>query len=321
MGSIRETARRVLLEESAAIARAADGLDEHIERAAAVILERRGRVVTSGVGKSGAIARKIAGTLASLGTPSFFLHPAEAQHGDFGMMTSDDTLMALSYSGASDEILALLPFCLMMHIPIIALTGKPDSPLGEHAVAVLNCHVEREADPHNLAPTSSATVALALGDALAIALMEQRRFTKEDFARYHPGGSLGRQLALVRDIMRTGDGNPIVREDSPVVDVLFTMTRAASAGVASVVDADGRFVGLFTDGDLRRRLSADADVLARKAAEVMNAKATAIREDGLAAEALQMMHDHKWDNLPVVDADGRPVGMLDVQDLLDTGIL
>ncbi len=321
MSTIRETARRVLLEESAAIARAAEGLDDQIDRAARVILERGGRVVTSGVGKSGAIARKIAGTLASLGTPSFFLHPAEAQHGDFGMMTGDDTLLALSYSGASDEILALLPYCVLMQIPVIALTGKPDSPLGEHAVAVLNCHVEREADPHDLAPTSSATVSLALGDALAIALMEQRRFSKEDFARFHPGGSLGRKLALVRDIMRTGEGNPVVGEDDPVVDVLFTMTRATSAGVASVVDPAGRFVGLFTDGDLRRRLSADPEVLSRKAREVMNARATTIRDDQLAAEALQMMHEHKWDNLPVVDADGRPVGMLDVQDLLDTGIL
>jgi arabinose-5-phosphate isomerase len=321
MGSIREAARRVLLEESAAITLAAEGLDEQIECAVRLILERDGRVVTTGVGKSGAIARKIAGTLASLGTPSFFLHPAEAQHGDFGMLTPIDTLLALSYSGASDEILALLPYCGAVGIPVIAVTGKTDSPLAHFAAAILNCHVEREADPHDLAPTSSAIVSLALGDALAIALMEERKFTKEDFARFHPGGSLGRQLALVRDIMRTGDGNPIVSEDSPLVDVLFTMTRARSAGVASVVDQAGHFVGLFTDGDLRRRITTDPEMLSRRAADVMNRHATSIVEDRLAVEALRMMREHKWDNLPVLDAEGRPVGMLDLQDLLDTRIL
>ncbi len=321
MSSVLETARRVLTDESAAVARAAELLDDGVERAVSIVLARSGRVVTSGVGKSGAIAKKIAGTLASLGTPALFLHPAEAPHGDFGMMTEGDTLLALSYSGNTEEVLGLLPYCASRGIPVIALTGKPDSELGRHADAILNCNVVCEADPHDLAPTSSATVALALGDALAIALMEQRHFTKEDFARFHPGGSLGRRLALVRDIMRTGEANPIVSEDSPVLDVLLAMTSGRNAGVATVVDGDGRLIGLFTDGDLRRCLARDADVLTRRAADVMNPKPTVIRDDRLATEAHKILREHRWDNLPVVDADGRPVGMLDVQDLLDARIV
>jgi len=321
MTSVRETARRVLREESEAVARAAELLGDGLERAVDLILARSGRVVTAGVGKSGAIAKKIAGTLASTGTPAFFLHPAEAPHGDFGMLTDDDTLLALSYSGATAEILSLLPYCAARGVPVIAFTGVEDSPLARHAAAVLNCHVLHEADPHDLAPTTSTLVSLALGDALAIALMERRQFRKEDFAQFHPGGSLGRRLALVKDIMRTGDGNPIVSVDDPVIDVLLVMTRCRSAGVASVVDSQGKLVGLFTDGDLRRRLSCDPDVLSKRARDVMNAHPTAIAEDRVATEGLRLMRQHKWDNLPVIDSDGRPVGMLDVQDLLDTRIV
>ncbi len=321
MSSVLETARRVLLDESAAVARAAELLDEGMERAVSIVLARSGRVVTSGVGKSGAIARKLAGTLASLGTPALFLHPAEAPHGDFGMMTEGDTLLALSYSGNTEEVLGLLPYCASRGIPVLALTGEPNSQLGRHADAILNCHVLCEADPHDLAPTSSATVALALGDALAIALMEQRHFTKEDFARFHPGGSLGRRLALVRDIMRTGEANPIGSEDSPVLDVLLAMTSGRNAGVATVVDSEGRLLGLFTDGDLRRALARDPELLAKRAADVMNPKPTVIRDDRLATEAHKILREHRWDNLPVVDAEGRPVGMLDVQDLLDARVV
>jgi arabinose-5-phosphate isomerase len=321
MSQTIDIAGRVLRDEARGLARAADLLDEGIERAADLILSLSGRVVTAGVGKSGAIARKIAGTLASTGTPAFFLHPAEAPHGDFGMLQAGDSLLALSYSGSTAEILAMLPYCGSCGVPVIALTGFPDSPLGRLSAAVLNGHVEREADPHNLAPTTSATVALALGDALAIVLMERREFGLEDFARYHPGGSLGRSLALVRDIMRTDEGNPIVSKDTPVLDALLVMTGCRSAGVASVTDADGRLVGLFTDGDLRRRLSADPDVLSRSVGEVMTPNPTTIGEDRLATEGLRILREHKWDNLPVVDREGRSVGMLDVQDLLDARIL
>ncbi len=321
MSQTIDIAGRVLRDEARALEQAADILDEGIEKAADLILSLSGRVVTTGVGKSGAIARKIAGTLASTGTPAFFLHPAEAPHGDFGMLQAGDSLLALSYSGSTAEILAMLPYCGSCGVPVIALTGFPDSPLGRLSAAVLNGHVEREADPHNLAPTTSATVALALGDALAIVLMERRKFGLEDFARYHPGGSLGRSLALVRDIMRTDDGNPIVSKDTPVLDALLVMTGCRSAGVASVADADGRLVGLFTDGDLRRRLSTDPDVLSRSVGEVMTPNPTTIGEDRLATEGLRILREHKWDNLPVVDREGRSVGMLDVQDLLDARIL
>ncbi len=321
MSQTIDIASRVLRDEARALRRAADLLDEGIEAAADLILSLPGRVVTTGVGKSGAIARKIAGTLASTGTPAFFLHPAEAPHGDFGMLQAGDSLLALSYSGTTAEILALLPYCASCGIPVIALTGFRDSPLARLSAAVLNGHVEREADPHNLAPTTSATVALALGDALAIVLMERRQFTIEDFARYHPGGSLGRSLALVRDIMRTDDANPIVKQDTSILDALLVMTGCRSAGVASVTDDEGRLIGLFTDGDLRRRLSRDPDVLSRTVGEVMTEHPTAIGQDRLATEGLRIMREHKWDNLPVVNEDGRPVGMLDVQDLLDARIL
>lgn len=321
MGTVLETGRRVLRDEAECVARAADRLGEDFERCVELILSRKGRVVTSGLGKSGAIANKIAGTLASTGTPALFLHAAEAPHGDLGMVTDEDTLLALSYSGTTPEVLALLPYCGSRGIPVIALTGRKESPLAKAAYAVLDCSVEREADPHNLAPTSSATVALVLGDALAIALMESRQFTVEDFARFHPGGSLGRRLALVRDIMRTGDANPVVSEDTALIDVLFVMTGCRSAGVASVVNSEGRLIGLFTDGDLRRRLAQDPDLLSRRAADVMNRNPTAIREDRLAAEGTRILREHKWDNLPVVDAEGRPVGMLDVQDLLDAAVV
>ncbi|MBD3176576.1 MAG: KpsF/GutQ family sugar-phosphate isomerase [Armatimonadia bacterium] len=321
MSETIDIAGRVLRHEARALERAAELLDEGIERAADLILSLPGRVVTTGVGKSGSIAKKMAGTLASTGTPAFFLHPAEAPHGDFGMIQKGDSLLALSYSGTSAEILALLPYCASCGVPVIALTGFADSPLGKHSAAILNGHVAREADPHNLAPTTSATVALALGDALAIVLMERRKFTPEDFARYHPGGSLGRSLALVRDIMRTDDANPIVSKDTAVLDALLVMTGCRSAGVASVADADGRLVGLFTDGDLRRQLSADPQVLTRTVGDVMTPDPTAIGQDRLATEGLRILTEHKWDNLPVIDGDGRPVGILDVQDLLDARIL
>lgn len=321
MSQTIDIAARVLREEARALDRAASLLDEGIERAVDLILSLPGRVVTTGMGKSGAVAQKIAGTLASTGTPAFFLHPAEAPHGDFGMLQAGDSLLALSYSGTTAEILAMLPYCGSCGVPVIAMTGFHDSPLGRHSAAVLNGHVEREADPHNLAPTTSATVALALGDALAIVLMERRRFGIEDFARYHPGGSLGRSLALVRDIMRTDDANPVVSRDTPVLDALLVMTGCRSAGVASVADDAGRLVGLFTDGDLRRRLSTDPHVLSRTVGEVMTPDPTAIREDRLVTEGLRVLREHKWDNLPVVDGDGRPVGMLDVQDLLDARII
>lgn len=299
----------------------ADRLDEAFDRAVEAILACRGRVVTTGIGKSGAIAGKIASTLASTGTPALFLHSAEAHHGDLGMITASDVVLALSHSGRTREILELVPYVKSIGVPLIVITGDADSPLAQLSDIVLNCWVEREADAHDLAPTTSAIAALALGDALAIELMEKRRFTPEQFARFHPGGSLGMKLAQVRDIMRTGDANPVVLADAKVLDVVFVMTAARSAGVASVVDETGRLVGLFTDGDLRRRLPSDPLILERTVQEVMNPHPTTISEDRLASEAFRILHENKWDNLPVIDAEGRPVGLVDVQDLLDAHIL
>jgi len=316
-----ERAREVLAIESEAIAQAADRLDDSFAKARDLVLACRGRVVVTGLGKSGAMARKIASTLASTGTPSFYLHSAEAPHGDFGMVTPGDVLIAISYSGATQEVVDMLPYAKSVGVPVIAMTGRPDSPLGREADAVINCYVEREADPNNLAPTASAIVTLALGDALAITVMAHRKFGPQDFARFHPGGSLGKRLARCRDIMRTGDANPLVAPEARVFDVLFVMTAARSAGVASVVDTDGHLIGLFTDGDLRRGLARDPGILDRTVADVMTREPACIGEDHLAAEALRTLHDHKWDNMPVVDADGRPVGMIDVQDLLDANIL
>jgi len=314
-------ALEVLAIEQNAIALAAARQDEGFDRALELVLECRGRVVVSGLGKSGAVARKIASTLASTGTPAHYVHPAEAPHGDFGMIAPGDVLVLLSYSGATNEVVDMLPYARSIGTPVVAMTGRRDSPLGRDCDALIDCYVEREADPNGVAPTASAIVTLALGDALAIAAMAQRSFTAEDFARFHPGGTIGRKLARCRDIMRTGDANPIVGPDTKVMDVLFVMTSARSAGVANVVDESGRLIGLFTDGDLRRWLSCDHGTLERTAAEVMNASPTTIHEDRLAAEALRIMHEHKWDNLPVVDDGGRPVGLIDVQDLLDAHII
>jgi len=307
--------------EVEALCQARSRVDAGFVAARDLVLACRGRVVAAGLGKSGAIARKIASTLASTGTPAFYVHPAEAPHGDLGMVQRGDVLLALSYSGTTREVLDMVPYAKSEGVPVIAMTGQRDSPLGVASDAVIDCQVAREADPNDLAPTASALVTLALADALAISVMRHRKFTAEDFARFHPGGSLGRRLARCSDIMRTGDANPVVGMGTNVMDVLLAMSSARSAGVVSVIDARGRLVGLFTDGDLRRSLQCDQGVLSRTAEEVMTASPTAIHRDRLAVEALHILHSRKWDNLPVIDDECRPVGMIDVQDLLDAKIV
>ncbi|OPZ82815.1 MAG: Arabinose 5-phosphate isomerase KdsD [bacterium ADurb.Bin429] len=320
-GEVLDFARDVLRQEAQALVAMAECLGEEFPRAVDLVLGCAGRVVTTGMGKSGAVARKIAGTLASTGTPSLFLHPAEGVHGDLGMVTVGDVLLALSNSGDTEELNAILPAIARIGVPIIALTGREDSPLGRAAAAVLNTAVEREVCPFNLAPTSSTTAQIAMGDALAIAVMRCRRFTSEDYARLHPRGALGRRLLLtVGDVMRTGDRLALVTVDTLLKDVLFAITRA-HAGAAVVVNERGIMLGFITDGDIRRMLLEDEDALRKPCAAHMNAQPRAITPERLAVETLQTMQARQISEMPVLDANGRVIGMLNLKDLLQAGIV
>ncbi|WP_280552396.1 KpsF/GutQ family sugar-phosphate isomerase [Halomonas sp. 25-S5] len=318
---LRESARRTLELEQQAIAALAGRLDDAFDHACALILACRGRVVVTGMGKSGHIAGKIAATLASTGTPAFFVHPGEASHGDLGMITPGDVVLALSHSGETAEVTALLPLLKRMGTPLISMTGRPGSTLGRHADAHLDAGVEREACPLDLAPTSSTTAALALGDALAVALLESRGFTAEDFALSHPGGSLGKRLLLrVADLMHEGVRLPRVDLGSPLRDALLEITRQG-LGFTCVVDADGHLAGVYTDGDLRRTLDQHSDLSGLTVDDVMTRPGKRIAPDTLAAEAVRIMEDNRISALAVVDADGRPVGALHMHDLLASGVI
>jgi arabinose-5-phosphate isomerase len=286
-----------------------------------LILAARGRVVVTGIGKAGAIARKTAATLASTGTPALFLHPAEGVHGDLGMVTAGDVVVVLSYSGETDEILAILPVLKRLGVPLIAVTGNAKSTLAENSDVLLDVRVEREVCPLNLAPTTSTTAMLALMDALAVAVMHARRFTPEDFALFHPAGSLGRRLLLrVRDLMRTGDQMAVCSPEATVRDALFAITRAQSGGVFAV-DADRRFLGLVSDGDIRRLLLRDRDALERPIRDVMNTGPRTIGPERLVAEAMPLMERHPpCAELPVLDPDGVPLGVLNLKDIARAGI-
>jgi len=304
---------------------AVEGLLAHINAdfvsACEMILASKGRVVVVGMGKSGHIARKIAATLASTGTPAFFVHPAEASHGDMGMITSADIILALSNSGTTAEIVTLLPLIKRLGIKMISLTGNPASTLSKAAEVNLNAHVVHEACPLNLAPTSSTTAALAMGDALAIALLDARGFTAEDFAFSHPGGALGRRLLLkVEHVMHTGEQLPLVSRGTPLRDSLMEMTRKG-LGMTAIVEPDGRLAGIFTDGDLRRTLDRTIDIRQASIDEVMTVHGKTVRPEMLAAEALKIMEDHKIGALIVVDENDRPVGAFNLQDLLRAGVM
>ncbi|AXA84586.1 D-arabinose 5-phosphate isomerase [Lysobacter oculi] len=310
------TARRVFDTESAALAAVGARLDGGFTDACRLILDSRGRVVCTGMGKSGHIARKIAATLASTGTPAFYVHPGEAGHGDLGMITDADIVLALSNSGETDELITLLPVLARQGNRLIAMTGRPASTLARQADAHIDASVPAEACPLDLAPTSSTTAALVLGDALAVALLEARGFTADDFARSHPAGALGRRLLLhIRDVMHTGDDVPRVADTATLGEALMEMSRKR-LGMTAVVDAEGRLAGLFTDGDLRRTLDAGVDVRGTGIANVMTASPRTIGEDALAVEAAQLMEAHKINALLVVDAERRVVGALNIHDLL-----
>lgn len=313
-------ARNVLAIESEAVAALANHIDERFGAACRLIYECPGRVVVTGMGKSGHIGDKIAATLASTGTPAFFLHAAEASHGDIGMITHSDVILALSNSGETAELIALLPVIKRMNVGLIAMTGKPGSTLGRTADVVLDVSVPKEACPLNLAPTASTTAMLAMGDALAVALLDARGFTEEDFARSHPGGSLGRRLLLhVADVMRTGDQLPAVGPATKLRDGLLEMSRKG-LGMTTIVDERRRVIGIFTDGDLRRVLDKRFDP-DQAMAEVMTAQPKTIRPRMLAAEAVHIMETNRITALPVIDDAGVLVGALNVHDLLRAGVM
>ncbi|ROO25013.1 KpsF/GutQ family protein [Salinisphaera orenii MK-B5] len=316
-------ARRVIDIEATAVAALESRIDTAFAAAAQHMLECRGRVVVTGMGKSGHIAGKIAATLASTGTPAFFVHPGEASHGDLGMITAQDTVLALSYSGETAEILTILPLLKRLAVPLIAMTGNARSTLGRRSDVHLDVSVAIEACPLELAPTASTTAALAMGDALAIALLEARHFTAEDFARSHPGGTLGRRLLLtVADLMHTGDALPLVDDDALVGEALLEMT-AKGLGMTGVTDAAGRLTGLFTDGDLRRTLDRDIDIKRAPIADCMTRDPKTVTADTLAAEAVRLLQTHRIGGgaLMVVDDDERPIGALNMQDLLRAGVI
>lgn len=317
---IKSQAKRVLDIEKEAIENLSDSINGTFVELVEVILNCSGRVVMTGMGKSGLIAKKLAATLSSTGTPSFFLHPGEAVHGDLGMVTAKDIVIALSNSGETTEVVQILPVIKRIGAQIIALTGNIDSTLAENADYFLDTSVEQEACPLDLAPTASTTATLALGDALAIALLEARGFEPEDFALYHPGGSLGKRLLLkVEDVMHVRERNPIVTQDQPLKKTLFTMT-STQMGAANIVNEAGKLVGVITDGDVRRKLEESPDLLQLPAKQVMTADPVTITADKLAVEAVKIMQDKEINDLPVVDEAGEPIGMVNFQDLLKAGV-
>lgn len=319
--TLKALGRRALEIERDALAGLLPRVDERFAQACRLMLDCRGRVVVIGMGKSGHIGGKIAATLASTGSPAFFVHPGEASHGDLGMITRQDVVLAISYSGETAEIVTLLPLLKRLQVPLIAMTGKPASTLAQAAEVHLDVSVAMEACPLNLAPTASTTATLAMGDALAVAMLEARGFTPEDFAMSHPGGSLGRRLLLkIADLMHSGARLPTVPESASLSEALLEMTRKG-LGMTAVVDAAGGVVGVFTDGDLRRVLDAGVDVRSAPIREVMTPGGKSIGPQQLAAEAVAMMEQHKITSLLVRDERGTLVGVVHMHDLLRAGVV
>jgi len=317
----RKTARKVLEIESAAIAALESRLDETFDRAVDALFSCSGRVVVTGMGKSGIIAQKVSATLSSTGTPSLFLHPADAIHGDLGRIVKGDVVVAISYSGDTAELLAVVPVVKRLGVPIVALTGNRHSPLAQAADAHLDVSVSAEACPLGLAPTASTTAALAMGDALSMALLERRGFTVEDFAVLHPGGNLGKKLLRVEDLMHTGDQIPRVLPDTAMKDVLFEMTKKR-LGLTTVTEADGTLLGMISDGDLRRQMERHGyALLDRSAAECMTREPVLVGRRELAATALDVLESRKITSLLVTDDRGRIEGVLHLHDLWKTEMI
>ena len=317
-------AQETLSIEAQAVSAMALRIGDSFAKAVASMLACQGRVVVMGMGKSGHIGRKIAATLASTGTPAMFVHPAEASHGDLGMITPADVVLGISNSGESEELNAILPLIKRMGVPLIALTGRTDSTLARHALAVLDSSVDKEACPHNLAPTASTTAQLAMGDALAVALLDARGFKADDFARSHPGGALGRKLLThVSDVMRSGADLPRVGPSASLME-LMAVISAKGLGMSAVVDADDRVLGVFTDGDLRRlieKTGSSADLRSLRASDVMHANPRTVVADALAVEAAGVMEASRITSVLVVDAEGRLIGALNTNDLMRSKVI
>jgi len=313
-------ARKVLETEAAAILALVDRLDDRFEQAVRLLLDCRGRVIVTGMGKSGIICRKIAATLSSTGTPAFFLHPAEAIHGDLGVLQSEDVIVALSHSGETDELLRLLETIKRLGARLIVITGEPHSTLGQAADVALDCHVSKEACPLNLVPTASTTAALALGDALAMTLLVTKGFRQEDFANLHPGGKLGKRLMRAEQLMHPGEHAPVVRTGDALREVIYEISRK-KLGMSCVVDAADRLVGIITDGDLRRHMADTPDLLASTADAVMTRNPVTIAPDTLAVEVLNTLERRKITSVVVVDASQKVLGVVHLHDLWRTEMI
>ncbi|MBU0571481.1 MAG: KpsF/GutQ family sugar-phosphate isomerase [Candidatus Omnitrophica bacterium] len=315
------SARRVLRNEAKAISRLVERVNDDFRKIINMLARNRGRIIVTGMGKPGFIAQKVSATLSSTGTPSLYLHPAEALHGDLGRVTKEDVIIAFSNSGETEEIIRLLPAIKKIGAKLIAITGNKKSTLAVNSNFTIDSSVSKEACPMGLAPTTSTTAMLALGDAVAVALLEKKNFKAKDFALFHPGGALGKRLLLsVGDIMRVKSKTPVVKKTTKVKDVLIEITKMRS-GAASVVDGRGKLLGIFTDGDLRRHLDGGGDIMSCRVGNVMTSGPYTITPDKLAAEAFGILRDRKIDEIPVVDKKGKLVGLLDVQDLLNAGLV
>jgi len=319
--TLRKMGLAVIEAEARAVQSLSDRLDDNFNHACHAMLACKGRIIVIGMGKSGHIGGKIASTLASTGTPAFFVHPGEAAHGDFGMVTADDVIIAVSNSGETDEIITLLPLIKRLGVPLIALCGKRHSSLGDAATCYLDISVDEEACPLNLAPTSSTTVTLVMGDALAIALLEARGFDERDFARSHPAGRLGRRLLLhISDVMHTGDNMPVVKDNVSLSEALLEMSRKG-LGMTAIVDSKQKLCGVYTDGDLRRTIDGGLDIHHSSIADCMSTTFTCIHSEQLAEEALLTMQEKKINGLLVVDEDNTLIGVLNMHDLLRAGVV
>jgi len=316
-------ARRIIRLEAEALMSLVDRLGKSFEKAVGLVLRCKGRIVLTGMGKAGIIAQKISATLASTGTPSYFLHPAEAVHGDLGRIVEKDVVIVLSNLGETEEIIRMLPSVKKIGAKIITITGKPDSTTARHSDIVIDMGEIEEACPLGLAPSASTTAMLALGDALALCVLKKRRFGKEDYAFYHPGGGLGRRLLLVDDVMRKGKENAVVTPETTVADAMAKIrtTGKRGSGAVCIVDKKRKLLGIFTDGDLRRKLLKSPSLLKKPIGEVMTTNPKTVRKGELAADAFRMLKEFHLDELPVVDEKGRLVGMVDVQDLLETTLI
>lgn len=319
--NLRQLGLAVIRTETSAVSSLEERIDENFVEACQLMLQCKGRIVVTGMGKSGHIGNKIAATLASTGTPAFYVHPGEASHGDLGMITPNDVVIALSYSGETNELMTIIPLIKRFNVPLISMTGNPGSSLARQSTVHLNVKVEEEACPLGLAPTSSTTATLVMGDALAVSLLDARGFTREDFALSHPGGSLGKRLLLkIDDLLHTGDQIPSVSEEATISEALIEMT-AKKLGMTAVVNPSGELCGIFTDGDLRRTLSSQHDIHTTRVGEAMSRSCTTLPPGTLAAEALQTMQSKKINALIVTNEEQKPIGALNMHDLLRAGVV